>query len=84
MMDTRVTDFIASYKQPSSHREALDGWNERALEYWLAAAKERGIEASVVEVLDSHHTIAVVEVAGQRYDIAHIGRGMELQAKGAQ
>jgi hypothetical protein len=83
-MDTRVTEFIAHYKQPSSHREALDGWNERALEYWLAAAKDRGIEATVVEVLESHHTIAVVEVAGQRYNISHIGRSMELQARAAQ
>lgn len=83
-MNSHVTDFIAHYKQPSSHREALDGWNQRALDYWLAEAEARGINATVVEVLNSDYTIAVVEVAGRRYNITHVGRGMELQARAAE
>lgn len=83
-MNSHVTDFIVSYKQPSNYREALNGWNRRALDYWLAEAADRGIDARVIEVLDSHHAIAVVEVAGRTYNITHIGRGMELQARAAE
>lgn len=82
-MPNRVTEFVAHYTQPQSSEwtDAKANWNEHALQAWLDAAQQRGLEVTVREVRDSHDVIAVVEVDGREYAVTHLGRRMELQAE---
>ncbi|CAM4521064.1 Glycosyl transferase family 2 [Nocardia ninae] len=75
-MDTadRVTTFVAHYEDPYSD-------NETKLRRWVAAANERGLEVLVREVTGSRNLVGTVEVDGRIYDVRHLGRRTELQAK---
>ncbi|WP_280232266.1 asparagine synthase-related protein [Nocardia cyriacigeorgica] len=79
--DPQVTEFVVHYRRPEDPTELKDDWNERRLGYWLDAARGRGLTPTVVEVFDTHHVIGAVEVDGQQYEIGHVGRRMELQAR---
>ncbi|MEV6281019.1 hypothetical protein [Nocardia sp. NPDC051832] len=83
MSETDVTKFVAHYSAPQgdSWDVAKAAWNQNALDAWLAAAREHGLEVTVREVLDGNGLIARVEVGGQEYGIHHLGRRMELEAR---
>ncbi|MEV6069259.1 hypothetical protein AB0L82_22160 [Nocardia sp. NPDC052001] len=78
-----VTEFVADYTHTASDdwQEEKSTWRQNAVDTWLEAARQRGIEASIRELLDSNHEVAVVEVDGLQYTLANLGRRMEVQAE---
>ncbi|KIA60563.1 hypothetical protein [Nocardia vulneris] len=81
-----VTEFVADYTLRTDSRswaEARDNWHRIALQAWLDAAHERGIDGITVRELceDSSYKVAVIEVGGREYTVQNLGRGMEVQAK---
>ncbi|MGV9785410.1 hypothetical protein [Nocardia farcinica] len=83
-MSDPVTKFVVHYDEPpaSTWTEQRKQWNQHAANAWLKAAHGRGLDVTLIELGDTGgEVVAVVEADGRLYDIAHLGRGTELQAK---
>ncbi len=79
----QVTAFVVRYTQPTGDNWELirADWNGRALDAWLDAARQRGIDATVLGIGDSHDVVGFVDVDGRQFAVCHLGRRMELQAE---
>lgn len=80
----QVTSFVAHYTLAvgndwNHHRE---NWQQVALEAWLDAAQQHGLDVTVQQMCaDSNQDVAVVEVAGEQYTVTHFSRRPEVQAE---
>ncbi|MGW5518691.1 hypothetical protein [Nocardia africana] len=77
----QVTEFVAHYTPPlGDWGTTRPNWNSHALDAWLEAARQRGIEATVLEICEGHEVVGMVAVGGHHFAVTHLGRRMELQA----
>lgn len=84
-MSAAITEFVARYALTGEGDWAAtrDRWREIALDAWLAAAQERGLEVEVLEILDGPvpNDVAIVRADGADYVLVHPGRAPEVQAR---
>ncbi|MFI9406873.1 hypothetical protein [Nocardia sp. NPDC052316] len=80
----QVTGFVAHYQLDNGDNweQKRNNWRQSALDAWLEAARQHGLDVTVQEMCeDPDREVAVVEVEGQEYYLTHFSRRPEVKAK---